>query len=126
VAASLSQRLGGHQTVGLDTSVFIYHLEAHPQYVSLTRELLSTIRNSKWWAVTSTVTLMELTVRAWEESRPDLACAYEIFLSRFPHLLLADVTRGAARRADFAPSTDFGGLMHFSSGRPWSMRQAPS
>lgn len=26
----LARRLAGHMVLGLDTSVFIYHLEAHP------------------------------------------------------------------------------------------------
>ena len=37
----LSERLAGHVAVGLDTSVFIYHLEAHPRYLPLTQEVLA-------------------------------------------------------------------------------------
>ena len=37
------RRLAGHAIIGLDTSVFIYHLEAHPRYQPLTQELLAGI-----------------------------------------------------------------------------------
>ena len=95
----LSERLAGHTAIGLDTSVFIYHLEAHPRYLPLTQELLSGVQAGQWPAITSTVTLMELTVRPWQLERPGVAREYEALLVHFPHLTLADVTRDVARRA---------------------------
>ena len=35
-AKALRERLCEHARVGLDTSIFIYHLEAHPRYLPLT------------------------------------------------------------------------------------------
>ena len=95
----LGERLATHTTIGLDTSLFIYHLEAHPVYLPLTRELLAGVEAGRWIAVTSTVTVMELTVRPWQLDRPAVARAYEALLVHFPHLILADVTRDVARRA---------------------------
>jgi predicted nucleic acid-binding protein len=85
--------------VGLDTSVFIYHVEAHPRYGPLTRELLQGIQAGRWQAVTSVVTLMELTVRPWQLGREDVARKYEALIAHLPNLLLADVTREIARWA---------------------------
>ena len=95
----LGERLATHTIIGLDTSVFIYHLEAHPVYLPLTRELLDGVETGRWTAVTSMVTVMELTVRPWQLDRPAVARAYEALLVHFPHLILADVTRDVARRA---------------------------
>jgi predicted nucleic acid-binding protein len=95
----LSEQLAGHTTIGLDTSIFIYHFEAHPRYLPLTRDLLSGVETGQWNAITSTVTIMELTVHPWRLNRPAVARAYEALLIHFPHLLLADVTRDVARRA---------------------------
>jgi len=95
----LGERLATHTIIGLDTSVFIYHLEAHPVYLPLTRELLAGVEAGRWTAVISTVTVMELTVRPWQLDRPAVARAYEALLVHFPHLILADVTRDVARRA---------------------------
>lgn len=95
----LARRLAGHMVLGLDTSVFIYHLEAHPRYLPLTMILLAGVQAGQWRAVTSTVTLMELTVRPWQLGRAAVAREYEALLVHFPHLTVADVTRDVARRA---------------------------
>ena len=93
------ERLAGHTVVGLDTSIFIYHLEAHPRYLPLTRELLGGVQAGRWTAITSVITLMELTVRPWQIERPAVAREYEALLIHFPNLTLVDVTREVARRA---------------------------
>jgi len=95
----VSDRLATHRLIGLDTAVFIYHLEAHPVYQPLTQELLAGVESGQWAAVTSTVTLMELTVRPWQLGHPAIAREYEALLVHFPHLTLSDVTRDVARRA---------------------------
>ena len=95
----LNERLATHTTIGLDTCVFVYHLETHPRYLSLTQELLVGVETGQWTAITSTVTIMELTVRPWQLERPSVAHAYETLLVHFPHLFLMDATRDVARRA---------------------------
>ena len=95
----LGERLTQHAVIGLDTSIFICHLEAHPRYQPLTQELLAAVEAGCLQAVTSTITVMELTVRPWQLGRPAVAREYEALLIHFPHLVLADVTRDVARRA---------------------------
>jgi predicted nucleic acid-binding protein len=95
----LRERLAGHAVIGLDTAIFIYHVEAHPRYQALTQELLADIQAGRRTAITSTVTVMELTVWPWQVGRPAVAREYEALLAHFPHLTLADVTRDVARRA---------------------------
>jgi predicted nucleic acid-binding protein len=95
----IDQRLASHTTIGLDTTIFIYHLEAHPHYVPLTKTVLNGVQSGQWQAVISTVAIMELTVHPWRMSRPDIAREYEILLANFPNLYLADVTRDVARKA---------------------------
>jgi predicted nucleic acid-binding protein len=95
----LGERLADHAVIGLDTNIFIYHLEAHPRYQSLTQELLAGIQGGRQAAITSTITVMELTVRPWQLGRPAVAREYEALLVHFPHLTVADVTREVARRA---------------------------
>jgi predicted nucleic acid-binding protein len=95
----LSERLAEHAIIGLDTPVFIYHLEAHTTYLPLTQELLSGIQSGLWRAVTSTITIMELTVPAWRLGREAVARQYEALLANYPHLTIAPVTRDVARCA---------------------------
>jgi predicted nucleic acid-binding protein len=95
----ITGRLAAHATIGLDTSIFIYHMEAHPAYQPLTQELLAGVESGRWSAVTSVITIMELTVRPWQLDRPEVARAYETLLVHFPHLVLLEVNRDTARRA---------------------------
>jgi predicted nucleic acid-binding protein len=95
----LDERLTGHQVIGLDTSIFIYHLEAHPRCQPLTRNVLYRIQSGRQTGVTSTVALMELTVQPWQAGHPAMAREYEALLVHFPNLIVTDVTRAVARRA---------------------------
>lgn len=97
--AGIEERLANHNIVGLDTAVFIYHLEEHPDYLPLTKEVLNGVQSGKWKAVTSTVTIMELTVHPRRMNRMDIAHEYETILANFPNLYLADVNRDVARKA---------------------------
>ena len=97
--AGIERRLAVHQQVGIDTSIFIYHLEAHPDYKPLTRTILTHIQNGTCYGVLSVVTVMELTVRPWQINRGDIARQYEVVLANFPNLILVDVNRDIARHA---------------------------
>ena len=96
---NLTQRLEAHQVLGLDTSVFIYHLEANAKYLSLTRTVLQNIQSGRSQGVISTVTIMELTVQPWRMNRGDVARQYEVLLMNFPHLRVVEVSRDIARQA---------------------------
>ena len=85
--------------LGLDTSIFIYHFEAHPVYLPLTDELLVGIESGRWEAVTSVITLIEISVRPLQLERPYVARQYEALLANFPHLKIFDVDRQIARTA---------------------------
>jgi predicted nucleic acid-binding protein len=95
----LSERLASHTLIGLDTSVFIYHLEAHPTYLPLTNEILNGVQSGQWRAITSAITIMELTVPAWRSGQETVARQYEALLANFPNLKIVDVTRDVARYA---------------------------
>jgi len=93
------QRLGSHASLGLDTSLFIYHLESHPRYAPLTQLVLGEVESGRRTAVASVIALMELTVRPWQLGREAVAREYEARLVHFPNLTLAEVTRDVARQA---------------------------
>jgi len=95
----LEGQLSNHRYIGLDSNVLIYHLEAHPLYLPLTRRILSGIEQGRWGGVISTVSLMELTVLPWRLQKPRLALEYEALLAKFPNLNLVDVDRSVARHA---------------------------
>ena len=95
----LAEKLAGYPVIGLDTPVFIYHLEAHPVFLPLTQEILSGVEQGSWNAVTSTVTLMEINVHPFQLNRSDIARKYEALLVNFPNLAIVDIDREIARKA---------------------------
>lgn len=97
--AGFRERIAEHRRLGLDTSVFIYEFEQHPRYFDLTNPLFSEIMAGRAVAVTSVVTLMEITVLPLRQRRPAVARTYEVALSGFPNLRVAPITRIVARTA---------------------------
>lgn len=102
----LREKLAGAGVVGLDTSIFIYHLEGNPIYAPLTKIVFESMETGKFQGITSTITLMELTVLPWRLGQENVAREYEALLVNFPNLSTIDVDRNVARlaaklRADF-------------------------
>jgi len=94
-----SKRLAKAKVIGLDTSIFIYFLENNERYGPLAQVTINGIEKGKWQGVTSTITLMEITVRPWQLGRESAAREYEAVLVHFPNLSIVDVDRNAARAA---------------------------
>jgi predicted nucleic acid-binding protein len=93
------EKLTGAGVVGLDTSIFIYHLEANPTYASLSKTVFEGMEAGKFQGVTSTITLMELTVIPWRKGYENIAREYEAVLVNFPNLFIMDIDREVARLA---------------------------
>ena len=94
-----SKRLAKAKVIGVDTPIFIYFLEDHPRYGPLAQITINGIEKGKWQGVTSTITLMEITVRPWQLGREVAAREYEAILVHFPNLSVVDVDRNVARAA---------------------------
>jgi len=95
----LVQKLTKLGVVGIDTPVFIYHLEAHEKYSYLTEKSFSSMESGKWQGITSTITVMEINVHPWRAGREDIARKYETLLTNFPNLEIVDINRDIARIA---------------------------
>jgi len=94
-----SKRLARAKVIGLDTPIFIYFLENNARYGPLAQLTINGIEKGKWRGVTSTITLMEITVRPWQLGRESAAREYEAILVHFPNLSVVDVDRNVARAA---------------------------
>ncbi|HET9017269.1 MAG TPA: PIN domain-containing protein [Thermomicrobiaceae bacterium] len=95
----LTTTLRRHGRIGLDTSPFIYHLEGTSRYATLTEIVFGEMERGAFVGLTSVLTLMELTVKPLQLSRPDVARDYETALESFPNLDLVPLDRSVARRA---------------------------
>jgi predicted nucleic acid-binding protein len=87
-----------HRRIALDTSVFIYQVEANARYVKLTDPVFAWLNRPDCTAVTSTITMTELLVPAYQtggEHRVDefyaLLTAYATLDWVPPSLEIADI-----------------------------------
>lgn len=77
--------------IGIDTVVFIYHLEAHPDYVDTTEYIFKLIETAKYAAVTSVITLIEILVKPMRKGNGAAAMDYRDLLLSFPNLKMVNV-----------------------------------
>jgi predicted nucleic acid-binding protein len=75
-----------HRRIALDTSIFIYYLEANPSYADMAGEVFMWLERSAHSAVTSTLTMTELLVQPYRADNGALVDQYYGLLSLFPHL----------------------------------------
>jgi predicted nucleic acid-binding protein len=75
-----------HQRVALDTSVFIYQMEANPRYVVLADFIFSWVEQAGHEAVTSTITMTELLVPSYREQDEHRVDEFYGLLSTYPNL----------------------------------------
>ncbi len=77
--------LAKHPRIALDTSVFIYHLEANPSYEDLAGEVFAWLERSPHSAVASTIAMTELLVHPYRAANEPLVNRYFGLLSQFPN-----------------------------------------
>jgi predicted nucleic acid-binding protein len=75
-----------HSRIALDTSVFIYQLQANPTYIGLTDEIFAWLQRPKSQGVTSTITMTELLVHPYRDRNQQKADEIYGLLSTFPNL----------------------------------------
>jgi predicted nucleic acid-binding protein len=97
--ADLGAALRQHERIGLDTPIFIYHIEGTTQLAGLAGVALDELAGGAFAGVTSVLTLMEIAVKPLQMRRPDVAEEYEVLLANYPNLVIAALDRPTARRA---------------------------
>jgi len=75
-----------HRRIALDTSVFIYQLEANPRYVGLSDGVFAWLEQPGHTAVTSTITMTELLVQPYRDSQEQRVDEFYALLSTYPNL----------------------------------------
>ena len=92
----LDSVLEDHRLVGVDTPLFIYSLESHARYGRLSDAVFTAIENGRYEAVTSVISLMEITVLPLRLGQADVVRAYQTYLEHFPNLAVVAVSRTTA------------------------------
>lgn len=85
------KRISRGDIIGIDTMVFIYHLEDNLKFSNITEELFDNIENGKYHAVTSIITLLEILVKPKMEKNFQITSDYRDLLLTFPNLKFSQV-----------------------------------
>ncbi len=89
----------GRGPVGLDTVIFIYFIEEHPQYLPLVEPVFAAIDADALEGVTSGLTLLETLVVPYRVGNMPLAERYEALLTRSRGIRMVDLDRALLRAA---------------------------
>jgi predicted nucleic acid-binding protein len=98
--------LKGHQVAGLDTTLFIYSLEARGLYIPLLRSIFYSIERGLAKGVISVITLTELLIKPLEEKNVTAVKNYKFLLNNFPNITIVNIDpqvaeKGAELRARY-------------------------
>lgn len=86
IEAKVSSMLRKYDSVGVDTTGFIYHFEKNKNYLPFTAVLFSSIESGTIKGVTSIITLLEILVKPKKERNKHLIEKYKFLLQTFPNL----------------------------------------
>ena len=75
-----------HRRIALDTSVFIYQLEANERYLASTDRIFASLERAAHTAVTSTITMTELLVQPYRDADRRRVNEFYALLSTYPNL----------------------------------------
>lgn len=83
---SLSTTLRQHRQIAIDSSIFIYQIEAHSKYVALTDAVFSWLDHPSSRAVTAALTMTEILVVPYRNRDDKLLDDFYSLLSTYPNL----------------------------------------
>ena len=93
--------LSDSKTIALDTNLFIYVFEQHPEFGEKAKAILEYIENGYVTAVASTVSLTEILVKPIREGNLTLEKQYKLLFSHFPNLTILPIDNVVAERAAY-------------------------
>ena len=89
----------GRGPVGVDTAIFIYFIEEHPQFLPLLEPLFREVDEGRRALVTSALTLLEVLVVPYRSGDHLLAGHYEALLTQSRGVQVAEISRDHLRAA---------------------------
>jgi predicted nucleic acid-binding protein len=75
-----------HRRIAIDTSIFIYQLEANPRYLALADSIFAWVERAGHEAVTSTITMTQLLVPSYRDDDERRTDEFYGLLSTYPNL----------------------------------------
>lgn len=101
----ISNFLHGSKKIALDTNLFIYVFEQHPEFGEKAKAILEQIEDGFVTAVASSVSLTEILVKPIREGNLTLEKQYKLLFSHFPNLNILPIDNMVAERAAYLRGT---------------------
>ena len=106
----LEKFLRRHKTVGLDSNILIYFIEAHTDYHMLTRQIFESIEAGRNLGICSTLSILEILVQPYRKSNEVMVNEFYSLLTTYPHLSWIELSveiadLGARLRANYQIKT---------------------
>jgi predicted nucleic acid-binding protein len=95
---ALTARLGQIDLIGLDTMIFIYAFECHPDYGPLAKAVFRALEEGLCYGCASVLALGEVLTGAKKAQNTELLSRYRDVFQRFPGLNVADVDKVVMER----------------------------
>ncbi len=86
------ERLFKGKQVGVDTSIFIYYIEENPNYLGFLADFFLSNYQGNFQIATSVITLLELLVLPYRNSREDLIRTYKTIFEKTTGIELVNLT----------------------------------
>lgn len=86
VVSPIEDFLKRHRLIALDTSVFIYFIEHHPDYFPLCEKLFENLERGHIKASTATLSLLEVLVQPYRLQNDSLVLKFYSLLTTYPGL----------------------------------------
>jgi predicted nucleic acid-binding protein len=97
----LREKLSVYKRIALDTNLFIYAFEQHPQYGETVKAILDEVEEGIVDAVASTITLTEILTKPIIERNETLEKRYRLLFTHFPNLSIVPVDVSVAEHAAY-------------------------
>jgi predicted nucleic acid-binding protein len=89
----------GQGPIGVDTAIFIYFIEEHPQFLPLLEPLFREVDDGHRELITSALTLLEVLVVPYRSGDHLMAERYEALLTQSRGVKVAEISRDHLRAA---------------------------
>ena len=106
----LERFLRRHRRIGLDSSILIYFIEAHPAYETLAQKVFESIETGRNIGVCSTLSLLEVLVQPYRTQNDQIVNRFYGLLTTYPHMNWVNLSievadLGARLRAEYELKT---------------------
>ena len=88
---SLNQFIKRHQTIGLDSMIYIYHFEEASGFSDQTKKIFRLLENGNFSGISSVISMIEILTQPKKKRIFYLVKEYQHLIRNFPNLEIKDV-----------------------------------